>query len=127
MIPFCADVLNKFRVGSDGRTAYERIIAHKCEVAQVGFCEVVDFKLETDKNHRHKADTEFSEGVFLGLAWRSTEYLVAAGDRCTCTVLLVVNDPFSDACSRFVFRAPSDSSDAHKPYSRAPEKQKQKQ
>ena len=32
-----------------------------------------------DKNHRNKADGEFSEGVFLGYAWRSTEYLIASG------------------------------------------------
>ena len=24
LIPFCADILNQFRVGGDGRTAYER-------------------------------------------------------------------------------------------------------
>ena len=79
-MPFCADILNKFRVGKDGRTAYERIISHKCKVAQVGFGETVDFKLETDKNNRHKADSEFHLGVLLAYAWRSTEYLVAARD-----------------------------------------------
>ena len=42
----------------------------------MGFGETVDFKLETDKNNRHKADSEFNEGVFLGYAWMSTEYLV---------------------------------------------------
>ena len=80
LIPYCADILNKFRVGADGRTAYERITSHACKVAQVGFGEVVDFKPETDKNNRLKADSEFFEGVFLGYAWRSTEYLVAVGD-----------------------------------------------
>ena len=80
LIPFCADILHKFRVGVDGRTAYERITAHKCNVAQIGFCEVVDFKVETDKHNRLKADSEFSEVFFLGYAWRSTEYLVASGD-----------------------------------------------
>ena len=47
LIPFCADILNKFRVGVDGRTACERITSHTCKVAQIGFVEVVDFKLET--------------------------------------------------------------------------------
>ena len=64
LIPFCADILNKFRVGSDGRTAYERITSHACKVAQIGFAEVVDFKLETEKNNRHKADSEFNVGIF---------------------------------------------------------------
>ena len=80
LIHYCAGILNKFKVGADGRTAYEIITSHTCKVAQVGFAEVVDFKLETDKNNRHKADSEFIEGVVLGYAWRSTEYLVAVGD-----------------------------------------------
>ena len=67
-------------MGKDGRTAYERIASHKCKVAQVGFGETVDFKLEIDKNNKHKADSEFHVGVFLGYAWRSTDYLVAAKD-----------------------------------------------
>ena len=57
LIPYSADILNKFRVGADGRTAYERITSHACKVAQVGFAEVVDFKLETDKNNRRKAES----------------------------------------------------------------------
>ena len=65
-------------MGGDGRAAYERITSHACKVAQIGFAEVVDFKLETDKNDRHTSDSEFNAGVFLGYAWRSTEYLVAA-------------------------------------------------
>ena len=76
-IPFCADVLIKFRVGSDGRMAYERITSHTCKVAQIGFAEIVDFKRETDKSSRHKADSEFSVGVCLGYSLRSTAYLVA--------------------------------------------------
>ena len=56
LTPCCANILNKFRVGGDGRTAYERITSHACKVAQIGFAEVVDFKLETDKNNRQTAD-----------------------------------------------------------------------
>ena len=63
-MPFCADILNKFRIGSDGRTAYEKITSHACKVSQVGFAEVVDFKLETEKNNLHNADSEFNVGVF---------------------------------------------------------------
>ena len=49
LIPYCADILNQFRVGADGRTAYERITSHACKVAEVGFGEVVDFKPQTQK------------------------------------------------------------------------------
>ena len=76
LIPFCAGILNKFRVGGDGRIAHERISSHACKVA--GFAEVVDFEFETDKNDRNQSDSEFNEGVFLGYAWRSTESHIAA-------------------------------------------------
>ena len=45
LIPFCADILNKFRVGGDGRTACERITSHACKGAQFGYAEVVDLNL----------------------------------------------------------------------------------
>ena len=78
LLSFCADILNDIRVGGDGRTAYEGIACHACKVARIGFVEIADFKLETDKTNRRKAHSEFSEGVFLGYAWRSTEYLIAS-------------------------------------------------
>ena len=53
LIPFCAEVMNKFKVGADGRTAYERITEHKCKHVIIGFAEAVDFILETDKGNRH--------------------------------------------------------------------------
>ena len=68
--------MNKFRVGSDGRTAYERITEHKFKGNVVGFGELVDFILETNKNETHKADSRVQQGIFLGYAWRSTECLV---------------------------------------------------
>ena len=61
------------------RTAYEQITSHAYTLAQIGFAEVVDFKLETDKSDINQSDIECNEGMFLGYdAWRSTEYLIAA-------------------------------------------------
>ena len=48
-VPFCADILNQFRVGSDRRTAYEKITEHKCKSVIVGFSESVDSILETKR------------------------------------------------------------------------------
>ena len=67
LMPFCADILSKFRVGADGHIAYDRITSHACKVAQIGFAEVVDFKLETDKSNIDKAGSKFNEGVLFGL------------------------------------------------------------
>ena len=48
LIPFCADIMNKFRVGPDGRTAYEKITEHKCRSMIIGSGESVNYILETD-------------------------------------------------------------------------------
>ena len=76
LITYVTGIMNKFKVGSDGRTLYERITGHKCKHIAIGFAENVGFMLQVDKSHRHKADSEFMTGVFLGYVWRSTEYIV---------------------------------------------------
>ena len=70
------DTINKYKVGSDGLIAYERITGHKCRHFVLGFAETVDYILETDKNQQFKADSRVGTGVFLGYVWRSTEYLI---------------------------------------------------
>ena len=80
LIPYVTEIMNKFKVGSDGRTAYERITGHKCRHIGVGFGECVNFMLETDQWNRHKADSELMSGVFLGYVWRTTEYIVGTKD-----------------------------------------------
>ena len=80
LVPFCAEIMNKYKVGADGRTAYEKITGHKCRHQVVGFAEAVDFILETDKKNVHKADSRVMKGIFLGYEWRSTEYIIGAED-----------------------------------------------
>ena len=80
LIPYCADIINKFRIGADGRTSYERITSHKSKHFIIGFGEVVDYVLETDKGNRHKADSRVGQGIFLGYIWRTTEYLIGTKD-----------------------------------------------
>ena len=46
LVPFCADIRNKYKGGPDGRTAYEKITGHKCRQVAIGFAEVVDYILE---------------------------------------------------------------------------------
>ena len=76
LVPFCSDIMNKFRVGSDGRTAYDSITEHKCKSVIVVFGELIDYMLETDKGSMHKADSRVHQGIFLGYVWRSTDCLV---------------------------------------------------
>ena len=62
-VPFCYDIMNKFRVGSDGRTAYEKITDHKCKSIIIGFGESIDYILETDKRSMHTADSRVHQGI----------------------------------------------------------------
>ena len=71
---------NKYRFGSDGRTAYEIITGHKCRHQVMGFAEAVDFILEPVKGIVHKAVTRVKKGIFLGYKWRTTEYLVGTDE-----------------------------------------------
>ena len=66
LVPFCAEIMNKYKVGEDRRTAYEKIARHKCRHQVIGFAESVEFILETDKKNVHKADSRVMKGVFLG-------------------------------------------------------------
>ena len=43
LVPLCADIMNKYKIGPDGRTAYEKITGHKCKQVAIGFAEVVDY------------------------------------------------------------------------------------
>ena len=75
VIPYVTEMINKFRIGPDGRTAYERITGHGCWHFTIGFGGSVDYILETDKSDRHKADSRGGRGICLGYFWRSTEYI----------------------------------------------------
>ena len=63
LIPFCADVMNKYKVRSDGKTAYERITGHKTRQRAIGFAESVDVILETDKKSMLKGDSRVMKGI----------------------------------------------------------------
>ena len=80
LIPYITDIMNKYKVGVDGLTAYERITGHKCKHYVIGFAETVDYILETEKGKQYKADSRVGVGVFLGYVWRSTEYLIGTPD-----------------------------------------------
>ena len=97
--------MNKFRVGFDGRTAYEKITEHKCRSMIIGFGESVDYILETDKGARHKADSRVHQGIFLGYVWRSTECLVGNRDgifKCRTIKRHAEEDAYDPECTEYL-------------------------
>ena len=81
MVQWAGDVVQKFHVRSDGRTAYEDMTKHRVKHIVAGFGENVQFKIATDKQDQDKYDGEWDEGYFVGVASRSSECLVVKGDQ----------------------------------------------
>ena len=98
---WAGEILNKYRVGPNGRTPYELATGHRCRHFVVGFAEKVLFKMTTDKTKRDRSETEWSTGYFLGVISRTTEFLIGTPEgiiKCT-TIKRVPDDQAYDrAC-----------------------------
>ena len=71
--------LNRYRVGADGLTAFQRATGTQCSRPIAEFGEQILWKRPT-KIHQNKAETLWEEGTFLGLKGRTSEVLVADRD-----------------------------------------------
>jgi hypothetical protein len=80
LIPWAAECLNKFKVGADGLTCYERITKHECKHEAFGFGESVMWQMAPDKTDRDKLDNGVRDGIFLAVIWRSGEFLIGTTD-----------------------------------------------
>ena len=76
LIVWTSEILLKYRIRKDGRTPYEAMTKHRCNHQAIAFGEKVQFKLATDKNNRHKASSEWMNGVMVGIITRSTEFII---------------------------------------------------
>jgi hypothetical protein len=64
-----ADMINKFRVGLDGKTSYEIIKGKKYIRSLVEFGEKIFFR--RGKLSKNKLEARWKEGIFLGTEWRT--------------------------------------------------------
>jgi hypothetical protein len=79
MVEYAAVLLNRGQVGSDGRTAYERLKGKKAVTPGLQFGERVLWKSNVPSyKRRNKMDTDWTEGIFLGQRTVSGEYLVGS-------------------------------------------------
>lgn len=76
LIPWTAEVVNKFRVWPDGKTCYEKITGRACKHEVFEFGESVLWQITPDKSDGDKYNGEFRDGIFLGVVWRSSEYII---------------------------------------------------
>ena len=74
---WATEILNKFRKRpSDGRTSYEIMAGHACRHSILEVGETATFKVAMGKSDRHKADSDWHDGTFLGVQTRSTEFII---------------------------------------------------
>ena len=71
-------MLNRFRMDKNGRTAYELIRRKRCKVEIAEFGERVIYKERTGEGGlRNKGESDWKDGIWLGLADRTNETLIS--------------------------------------------------
>ena len=70
-----AEVINKFKVQEDGRTAYKAVTKHMCIHLIVGFGGLVHWQMAPTKPNPDKFDGDWRDGIFPGASWKSGEYV----------------------------------------------------
>ena len=75
MVMWSSESLNFFKVHASGKTTHEMITGHKMKRKVPGFGEKVMFRMAPEKK-RYKSETEWDQGLFVGVIARSTEYVL---------------------------------------------------
>ena len=70
---WASSILNRYVVRPNGRTTYELIIGHKTKSLVVSFGQHVLWRLPRKKSGAGKFDSEWNDGIVLGLAGASSE------------------------------------------------------
>ena len=77
LMDYSGILLTRFRVGSDGKTAYQRVKGKPFKLALPEFGENVLFMLPRTKTEKkHKMDPKFETGIYVGLRQNSNELYV---------------------------------------------------
>ena len=76
LVEHAADLISRFQVGDDGRTAYERMKGKKCKQEMVEFCEKADYRHNLKATAKDEKFVRWGEGFFLGKWWRIGDALI---------------------------------------------------
>ena len=83
MVEHASYLGNRFLVGRDGKTAYERLKIKPAKMMGIEFGEGVHFKkkkVDKQKNELAKMSIKWDDGIFLGVRALSGEMIVGIGD-----------------------------------------------
>ena len=76
MVGYASFLLNRFEIGSDGKSSYERLKGKKAKVNGLEFGEGLWFKVKEKKEGIGKLAVKWKDGVYLGIRAASGEVIV---------------------------------------------------
>ena len=77
---WASSIMNRYVVRPNGRTTYELITGHKTKMLVVNFGQHVLWRLPRKKSGAGKLDSEWNDGIFLGLAGTSSEAYIGSAN-----------------------------------------------
>ena len=80
MVRWAAMLHSRFRLGTDGMTAYQRQRGRKCRMEVIPFGETVYYRKLDENEGKNKLETKWDEGVWLGHTRGSNEFLIGTKD-----------------------------------------------
>ena len=94
---WASSISNRYAVRPNGRTAYARITGHQTKLLVVSFGQHVLWRLPRKTSGAGRLDSEWNDGIFLGLAGTSSEAYIgtAAGLEKANDFRLVADSPYS--------------------------------
>ena len=79
LLRHAGDVITRYQIGEDGKTAWQRVRGKVFRTAVVEFAEGVRYLKPMSKG-RDKADSRWGEGVWLGIRDESGEHLIGTSE-----------------------------------------------
>ena len=78
LLRWAAMVGSRYKIGTDGKTAYERLKGRRCNVVAIPLGECVWYKQLKDDEGRggHRMESDWMEGVWLGHSRSTSETLI---------------------------------------------------
>ena len=73
-------VLTRYRLTPWGKSPFELLTGHKCPRPLISFGTPVIWKRALKHPDRAKGESDWGQGLFLGVKWRTSEAIIAVGD-----------------------------------------------
>ena len=80
MIEYASVLLNRYLVGKDGKTAYERLKGKRSKMMGFEFAESVHFRRLQPPGRLAKLESLWTTGIMIGYRANTGEFMVASGD-----------------------------------------------